>query len=574
MPSNLIRQRRTGLTLPFVFALSLWLPATAQEAEKPTFNAGYRTLDLVYTYPDGRKRVMTTAVWYPTHDEAKPYTYPDSAQAKGGANPWALKTQMAPDASPAAKEGPFPLVMFSHGAFGCAVNSAYFCEYLARLGFVVVAADYEDTIPPDFTKQLAFSRLGEGDTAPMMRMLGIAKEFVAVFNEDREKCLWYMGTFRLGPARFVLDQILDMSRKDGSPLRGLIDENVVGVCGHSLGGLTSLGIIGAHPDPKMRHEAVKAALIFSAPVYPFEKTISNIRMPVMNLCGDNDPNALGPEHTRDELYDNVAAPRFGMILRNANHFTFGNPRCDDLSTVRRTNSHARVIQDYGTAFFRRYLKGDQTMDPRLTRNDDLFAFYKEEMAAGKEQVWGEKPKPGGSEGDGGMRQEIRRRWQERRRPGKAQVEAKEGPAKPGEAQLPGYQPSGKFKVRIVKDIRYYDGPDADPQKHILALYLPEGQTGFPALMFIHGGAWKMGGQGPVLWDVREPRQGLRTGGNRGGGHQLSAHPAGDPPGAHQGLCARVCLDRQAHRGVRRAQGPDLRERPVGRGTPLLSPGDQ
>jgi acetyl esterase/lipase len=47
-------------------------------------------------------------------------------------------------------------------------------------------------------------------------------------------------------------------------------------------------------------------------------------------------------------------------------------------------------------------------------------------------------------------------------------------------------------IREVKDLAYVEGPDADPVKHKLDLYLPKDAKQAPILMWIHGGAWKMG----------------------------------------------------------------------------------
>jgi dipeptidyl aminopeptidase/acylaminoacyl peptidase len=51
-----------------------------------------------------------------------------------------------------------------------------------------------------------------------------------------------------------------------------------------------------------------------------------------------------------------------------------------------------------------------------------------------------------------------------------------------------------FLLQVVekKDIAYYDGKDADPKKHKLDLYMPEGAKDVPVVMWIHGGAWKSG----------------------------------------------------------------------------------
>lgn len=45
--------------------------------------------------------------------------------------------------------------------------------------------------------------------------------------------------------------------------------------------------------------------------------------------------------------------------------------------------------------------------------------------------------------------------------------------------------------QIVKDIPYWDSPEADPLKNRLDLYLPEGKK-WPTLVFVHGGGWRKG----------------------------------------------------------------------------------
>ncbi len=48
--------------------------------------------------------------------------------------------------------------------------------------------------------------------------------------------------------------------------------------------------------------------------------------------------------------------------------------------------------------------------------------------------------------------------------------------------------------RIVRDVAYRDGPDADALKHRLDLFLPEGE-GWPTVVFVHGGGWRTGDKG-------------------------------------------------------------------------------
>jgi acetyl esterase/lipase len=52
--------------------------------------------------------------------------------------------------------------------------------------------------------------------------------------------------------------------------------------------------------------------------------------------------------------------------------------------------------------------------------------------------------------------------------------------------------SKTYEVKVVKDIAYYDGADADKVKHKLDLYLPKDKENYPVLLFVHGGAWVHG----------------------------------------------------------------------------------
>jgi acetyl esterase/lipase len=49
-----------------------------------------------------------------------------------------------------------------------------------------------------------------------------------------------------------------------------------------------------------------------------------------------------------------------------------------------------------------------------------------------------------------------------------------------------------FEVKDIRDVAYYEGPDADKEKHKLDLFLPKDQGDFPVVMFVHGGAWRHG----------------------------------------------------------------------------------
>ncbi len=67
------------------------------------------------------------------------------------------------------------------------------------------------------------------------------------------------------------------------------------------------------------------------------------------------------------------------------------------------------------------------------------------------------------------------------------------PPAPAQAQRPKtVRTGGPFAVETVTGVAYHQGKDADAERHLLDLYLPKGQKGYPVLFFVHGGAWRMG----------------------------------------------------------------------------------
>jgi acetyl esterase/lipase len=59
----------------------------------------------------------------------------------------------------------------------------------------------------------------------------------------------------------------------------------------------------------------------------------------------------------------------------------------------------------------------------------------------------------------------------------------------GPADKPG---AGDCEVTQLRDISYYDGPQPDPVRHKLDLFLPKGKKDYPIVLLVHGGAWMVG----------------------------------------------------------------------------------
>ncbi len=335
------------------------------------YQAGLRIEQAEYVTPAGHTETLTMAVWYPTLEAESLFTY-EVEQA--------YTSHVTFEAPLAEQGGPFPLVIYSHGLFSSGYSLAIFGEHLARHGFVMVAPDYIDTMAPDFTQPIAFSRIEGGRADPAIRVFAAAHEWIEPMNADPSLLLAYLAEHRLGQTRFVLDQALAWNMDAESPYFQAIDPNRIGIVGWSLGGLTALGLVGAHPDPAVRDTRIRAALLLSAPPYPFQDTLDNIGAPIMLMTGDQDEANVGPEYPRRLVYDNAPAPKYHLVLDNTTHYDFGNrpasnlPLDEAIAAIPGLNA----IAEYGLAFLEAYVGQDASAVARLDASHPALEAYEEE----------------------------------------------------------------------------------------------------------------------------------------------------------------------------------------------------
>ena len=371
------------------YSVPLILLSEEVNFEKKIFNVGLKLLDFEYVNPSGKKEIITTAIWYPSETSPVKYIYHVRKD---------FESKVVFDVPLAKNEGHYPLIIFSHGGYSCGYASAFFMEYLARHGYIVVAPDYKDTKSPDYTEQIAFDRIKGGNVGHPLQVLRVAGQFVKDMEVDRQSCVAYMEKQRLNPTAFILDKMIKLNSDKDSFLYQSIKEDAIGMCGHSLGGLTTIGKIGAHPDKRFKDVRIKAALIFSGSVYPFENTVGNIDIPIMLMTGDNDESELGGglNIRRRLLYDKANSPKFYLILKNATHFAFSNTVCGEtpLYQAVEVNPQAKAICEYGLAFFEKYFRGLASADEKLKKLDSAWAYYIKEENPGEKFELGKEPPPG------------------------------------------------------------------------------------------------------------------------------------------------------------------------------------
>ncbi|QNF34303.1 dienelactone hydrolase [Adhaeribacter swui] len=125
----------------FIFLLLFWLPVAAFAQSNPKTLIGQRT----FTFHDsGRRRPVTTEIWYPTTEILKKT---DQAFSP------IIRQYTVRDAKPTA--GKYPLIMLSHGTGGGRLTLEWLAQALVQNGFIVAAVDhygntYDHKIPLEF----------------------------------------------------------------------------------------------------------------------------------------------------------------------------------------------------------------------------------------------------------------------------------------------------------------------------------------------------------------------------------------------------------------------------------------
>jgi dienelactone hydrolase len=207
----------------------------------------------VETYTDtGKKRTLNVEFWYPRDaDEAAAHTY--------------------------------PLVVFSHGAFGIRSSNESLYHELASHGYVVAAIDhpYQALYATDVSGSTTWidrgymgEVLAENARADRQRSYAFYRQWMAI---------------RTGDINFVLDYILaDARNGNAGTVYNLVDPAKIGVMGHSIGGSAALGIgrlradvsaVIALESPFMGDitGVENGEFVFSKAVYP---------VPVLNVYSD------------------------------------------------------------------------------------------------------------------------------------------------------------------------------------------------------------------------------------------------------------------------------------------------
>jgi dienelactone hydrolase len=188
---------------------------------------------------------------------------------------------------PASKsEGPYPLIVYSHGFTSDWHEGIYLAEQLASLGYVVVAVNY-----------------------PLTNLQAPGGPNVKdVVNQP-------------GDVSFIIDTLLQQSNTPGHALEGMLDETRIGATGISLGGMTT-ELVTFHPV--LRDARIAAALSIAGPTSMFTKEFfATASVPFLMLAGDID--ALIPYASNAAPVPDKVSGAALVTLAGGSHTGFAGP---------------------------------------------------------------------------------------------------------------------------------------------------------------------------------------------------------------------------------------------------------
>ncbi|MBN2083294.1 hypothetical protein JW859_13940 [bacterium] len=221
-------------------------------------------------------------------------------------------------------DGPFPVIVFSHGMGGSQEVGADLMAYWAGHGYVVICPTHADSIKL-YAKEHPDEVDGWARDMGKRRMLKLLKQ-TARSPTDWEN--------RARDITLVLDSLSWI--EDESPLlRGRLDHQTIGVAGHSYGAYTTMLIGGAVLDPPGRAKDVSwgddradALLVMSGQgvgrLGLTEHSWDGFSLPMLVMSGTRDNAAGGMDViSRRDPYDYApAGDKYLVWIEDALHASF------------------------------------------------------------------------------------------------------------------------------------------------------------------------------------------------------------------------------------------------------------
>ncbi|MHB1152583.1 MAG: alpha/beta hydrolase family protein [Eubacteriales bacterium] len=282
----------------YIMALSLAILCPQYEQPKTTGN--YEIATATYTWTDlnrieefsdtGENRALTVEFWYPEN-----------------------------------ADGEFPLVVFSHGAFGYSgSNYSTFAE-LASNGYVVasIGHPYHSFFTKDTRGKITTANTDFISSVYEINEINDENNTEKVYNTTR---IWLK--LRIDDQNFVINNILELTGTENEDsLFSIINIDKIGLIGHSLGGASSAQL-GRERDDIDAVIVLDGTMLGEEVAYENGSVILNKNpypVPILNIYAES--HYTGAKELAGDEYENFHAIRgavnaYEVIFNDAGHLDF------------------------------------------------------------------------------------------------------------------------------------------------------------------------------------------------------------------------------------------------------------
>ncbi|MNM90194.1 isoform II [compost metagenome] len=296
----------------------------------------------------GGNRKVAVQFWYPSDKQESEVKY----DIKG--------------APMSAAQEEYPLIIFSHGAFGMRMSNASTCRELASQGYIVASIDH--------AYQSFYTSFADGKVAIVNN--NFLNEAIGVQLDDIKE----------EDAFDITHDWLDLRDKDielvinnlkagdfettGEVLKGHMDLNNIGLFGHSLGGAASADVARIRED-------VKAVIVMDGTMIGDIKGLNNDNSEIITEEKFTKPLMLmysslfQQEEAKKtsylpniKAYDNATSDAYSLCIKDSGHLNFTDlPRISPFLAeklgVGTVDSFKciKIVNDYTLAFFDKHIKG-------------------------------------------------------------------------------------------------------------------------------------------------------------------------------------------------------------------------
>lgn len=249
------------------------------------------------------------------------------------------------------QQGPFPVIIWSHGLGGSRDGAGFISRYVASHGYVVVHIQHIGTD----------SSLWEGKPGhpwDVIRATHIPRSATLQRFKDVPFALSQLKTLDIAP-------VMDFSR--------------MGMSGHSFGGMTTQVMAGQRRGYGARQYSLfrkefSAGIVYSPGPYlhkkghPPHNFYGGIQIPLLMMTGTEDDSPLGNFSAADrvEVFTHSGGPdQHLLMLDKGDHMVYSGSR-GKLEANPKRDIHEQIIKLLSLAFWDAYLKGDEHAKEWLT----------------------------------------------------------------------------------------------------------------------------------------------------------------------------------------------------------------